>query len=95
MKKKQHELHLTKDDPAYAIIAAEHEKVISARLGLAHNLHGHMAQEVIDVAENGLYIEHVLIQQMMEAGRLSPKTAKEMLANIILLEAQLHADAGV
>jgi CPA1 family monovalent cation:H+ antiporter len=92
MRQKRRDLHLAKDDPAYAIIAAEHEKVASARLGLVHHTSEDMVQEVIDVAENGLYIEHVLIQQMMEAGRLSAKTAKEMQANIILLEAQLHAE---
>lgn len=92
MKKKQHELHLAKDDPAFKIIASEHEQVVSARMGLHHNLSGDMALQVIEAAKNGLYMERVLIQQMMEEGRLTPKTAKEMQANIILLEAQLHAE---
>ena len=93
IKKTQNELHLASDDPALKIIAMEHEKVVSARLGLGSKDKGteHMTQGVNAVAENGLFMERVLIQQMMEEGRLSPKTAKEMQANIILLEAQLHS----
>jgi CPA1 family monovalent cation:H+ antiporter len=92
MKEKQKEFHLAKDDPALKIIALEHEKVVSARMRLLNNEGGHMENRVNEVAESGLYMERVLIQQMMEAGRLSHKTAKEMQANIILLEAQLHAE---
>ena len=92
MKEKQKEFHLAKDDPALKIIALEHEKVVSARMRLANNGTDDMALEVTEVAESGLYMERVLIQQMMEAGRLSRKTAKEMQASIILLEAQLHAE---
>ncbi|MCL2254426.1 MAG: sodium:proton antiporter [Lachnospiraceae bacterium] len=94
MEEKQQELHLAKDDPALAIIAAEHERVVSARMGLTEeaNTSEHMVTEVLEVANNALYMERVLIQQMSDAGRLSPKTSKEMQANIILLEAQLHTE---
>jgi hypothetical protein len=92
MKKVQTELHLAKNDPAMALIAAEHEKVVSARKYIPGSLTGDMGKEVVEVAENGLYLERVLIQQMMDEGRISPKTAKEMQANVIMLEAQLHAE---
>ncbi|MCL2718139.1 MAG: sodium:proton antiporter [Lachnospiraceae bacterium] len=92
MKEKQNELHLDIDDPALKIIALEHEKVVSARMGLFNTETENMTACVNEVAESGLYIERLLIQQMMEAGRLSRKTAKEMQANIILLEAQLHTE---
>ena len=92
MREKQSELHLSSDDPALQIIAAEHEKVVSARMGLIANDSEKMMHSVNEVAEHGFYLERVLIQQMMEAGRLSSKTAKEMQANIILLEAQLHTE---
>jgi len=92
MNKKQRELNLASDDPALKIIADEHEKVLSARMGVSKTNSDDIIKEVYEVAENGLYMERVLIQQMMEAGRLSRKTAKEMQANIILLEAQLHSE---
>jgi CPA1 family monovalent cation:H+ antiporter len=92
MKKIQAGLNLAKNDPAMALIAAEHEKVVSARNYVPGGLSGDMANEVVEVAQNGLYLERVLIQQMMDEKRLSPKTAKEMQANIIMLEAQLQTE---
>ncbi|MCL2050556.1 MAG: sodium:proton antiporter [Lachnospiraceae bacterium] len=93
MREKQNELHLDSDDEALKIISLEHEKVVSARLGFQSN--ENMANGINEVAENGLYMERVLIQQMMDAGRLSRKTAKEMQANIILLEAKLQVDDSI
>jgi hypothetical protein len=92
MNKTRQGLHLAKSDPAMEIIASEHERVVSARMGINNNKTGNMVAEVIDIAENGLYLERILIQQMLEQGRLSHKTAKEMQANITLLEAQLHTE---
>jgi CPA1 family monovalent cation:H+ antiporter len=48
-------------------------------------------QTVLEVALSGFDLERSLIQDMHEAERLSEKTAKEMLANISMLEAQLQA----
>ncbi|MDR2547796.1 MAG: sodium:proton antiporter [Lachnospiraceae bacterium] len=53
----------------------------------AHN----MENSIVGIALFALGIERELIHEMMEAGRLSPRTAKEMTANIIYLEAELHA----
>jgi hypothetical protein len=61
-------------------------------MGLSANTSENLANEVMEVAENALYMERVLVQQMMEEGRLSRRKAKEMQANIIMLEAQLHAE---
>jgi hypothetical protein len=91
VRKQQRALHLKKGDPALDIIIKEHEKVMSARMGLLANNSENLANEVMEVAENALYMERVLVQQMMEDGRLSRRTAKEMQANIIMLEAQLHS----
>jgi CPA1 family monovalent cation:H+ antiporter len=94
MRKTLKELNLAEDDPVAAIIAAEHEKVVSARLGMADSKKTRFDyhRSIYDVAVNGFHMERVLIQQMLEAGRLSWKTAKEMQANIIMLEAQLQAE---
>ncbi|MCL1806574.1 MAG: sodium:proton antiporter [Oscillospiraceae bacterium] len=95
MRKNLNALNIKKDDPAYAIIAAEHEQVMSTRMGLTNNGNESApgeAQMVFEVASGAFYMERVLIQQMMEAGRLSWKTAKEMQANLTLLEAQLQTE---
>jgi CPA1 family monovalent cation:H+ antiporter len=49
-------------------------------------------QSVHEVSINGFHLERELIQQMLETKRLSWKTAKEMQANITMLEAQLEAE---
>jgi CPA1 family monovalent cation:H+ antiporter len=93
MRERLKELDISEDDPAYAIIAAEHEPVVSTRIGKSGT--GSLSNDaavLFEVASNGLYIERVMIQQMLEDNRLSWKTAKEMQANIILLEALLHAE---
>jgi len=48
-----------------------------------------LAETLIDVASNGFHMERVLIQQMFEAGRISWRFAKDMQANITMVEAQL------
>jgi hypothetical protein len=95
MKKTLKELNLQENDPVAKIIAAEHEKVVSARLGLAEGQTRRLADDhkiLHDVAVNGFYMERLLIQQMLESGRLSWKTAKQMQANIAMLEAQLQVE---
>ncbi|MCL1819603.1 MAG: sodium:proton antiporter [Oscillospiraceae bacterium] len=92
MQKTLDELNLPEDDPIAAIIAEEHEKVVSARLGIEKDKKTHLDYHrmIHDVAAQSLHIERVLIQHMLEEERLSWKTAKEMQANITLLEAQLQ-----
>ena len=51
-----------------------------------------LKRDINKLAECGLHMEQELIKEMMAAGRLSPKTAKEMQADIILLEAQIHSE---
>ena len=95
MREKLDALKLAEDDPARAIIAAEHEQVVSTRMGIAKDDVTRSAddtQAILEVAANGFYMERVLIQNMLEAGRLSWKTAKEMQANIAMIEAQLHIE---
>jgi hypothetical protein len=50
------------------------------------------SQAILDVAVNGFHMEQTLIQEKLEAKLLSWKTAKEMQANITMLEAQLKAE---
>jgi CPA1 family monovalent cation:H+ antiporter len=94
MREKLDALNITEDDPAFALIAAEHEQVVSTRLHLAKETGGRKGDSLhlFEVAANAFYIERVLIQQMMEDGRLSWKTAKEMQANITMLEARLQVE---
>jgi CPA1 family monovalent cation:H+ antiporter len=47
---------------------------------------------ILEVATKGFTEESRLVQQMLDEGRLSWKTAKEMQANITVLEAQLQAE---
>ena len=52
----------------------------------------YIKNQVIRVAAKGFHIERVVIQQMLTDGRCSWETAKEMQANITMLEAQLHME---
>jgi CPA1 family monovalent cation:H+ antiporter len=95
MKERMKKLNLDINDPTLAIIAADHEQVVSSRMGITHSTENEPTddnRDIYEIAANGLYIERVLIQQMLEAGRLSWKTAKEMQANITMLEAQLQME---
>jgi len=47
------------------------------------------AETLFSVASRGLHMERILIQQMYDAQRISWKTAKDMQANITMVEAQL------
>jgi len=49
----------------------------------------HLAETVLSVASSGFHIERVLIQQMHDANRISWKTAKDLQANITMVEAEL------
>jgi CPA1 family monovalent cation:H+ antiporter len=49
-------------------------------------------ESVIDIAEKSFHMERSLIRHMAADGRISEKTAKEMQANITMLEAQLAAE---
>jgi CPA1 family monovalent cation:H+ antiporter len=90
MRERLNKLGISEDDPAYAIIAAEHEQVVSTRIGKGDGSGQTDSNAVLfEVAAYGLYTERVLIQQMLEDKRLSWKTAKEMQGNITLLEAQI------
>jgi CPA1 family monovalent cation:H+ antiporter len=61
----------------------------------SHTMHtgkletSYLTQDVLNVAINGFHIERMEIQRMTDEGRISPKTAKEIQANLSLLEAQL------
>jgi hypothetical protein len=88
-------LNISEDDPAYVLIAAEHEQVVSTRMGIAKDEVSRSISDslaVLEVAVHGFHLERMLIQQMMEAKRLSWKTAKIMQANITLLEAYLQVE---
>jgi len=95
MRKTLRGLQISENDPIAAIIAAEHEKVVSTRMGFKKEGDGNLIidhRAIHDVAANGFYMERTLIEQMLEAGRLTWKTAKEMQANITMIEAQFNAE---
>jgi len=52
----------------------------------------HLAGSINAIAINGFHMERVLIQQMLDANRISFRSAKELQADIAMLEAQLLAE---
>jgi len=88
------QLSMTEDNPAIRKIMTDYEFRLSMYQRTMKDVHhSEMDKEILaSVVSHSFQIERDNIQAMLELGRISRETAKEMRHNISLLEVQLKKD---